>query len=92
MLPNEGIHIRLFDLADGMRPEQACQAEMEVLRQELSNFAWFCYVYILMCGFELFVCYVASMFIMYLNKENIKVVCPHVWCGNWMTLGVAGVD
>jgi hypothetical protein len=83
----------LFDLADGMRSEQACEAETEVLSQELSNFAWFYYVYILMCGFEPFVCYLISpMFIMYLHRVNIKVVYPPVWCSNWMDLGVAGVD
>ena len=79
--------------ADGMRSERACETEIEDLRQELSNFAWFYYAYILMCGFEPFVgCVVSPVFIMYLHKVNIKVEYPHVWCGNWMTLSVAGVD
>ena len=47
-LANEGIHIGLFDLVDGMRSEQACEEEIEGLRRELPNFAWFYYVYILL--------------------------------------------
>jgi hypothetical protein len=43
-----------------MRSEQVCEAEVEDIRQELSNFAWFYDVYVLMCGSEPFVVYLVS--------------------------------
>jgi hypothetical protein len=63
---NEVIYIRLFDLTDGMGSEQACEAEIEVLRSCRISPGAITYVYILVCGFQpfcrvsclLYVCYV----------------------------------